>query len=44
MMHFGHSNSLADYHMSSMQLQNFKEDRDLSIVISDDLKWDSTEL
>jgi len=39
-MHFGHNNSLVDYCMNSVQLQNVKEERDLGIIISDDLKWD----
>jgi len=26
--------------MNSMQLQNVKEEKDLGIIISDDLKWD----
>jgi len=35
-MHFGHNNSLVDYCMNSMQLQNIMDKRDLAIVI----KWD----
>ena len=40
MMHFGQKNILVDYCMNSMQLQNVKEEKDLDIIISDDLKWD----
>jgi len=39
-MHFGLNNSLVDYCMNSMQLQNVKEEKDLGIIINDDLKWD----
>jgi len=39
-MHFDHNNCLVDYCMNSMQLQNVKEEKDLGIIISDDLKWD----
>ena len=39
-MHFDHNNCLVDYCMNSMQLQNVKEEKDLGIIISDDLKSD----
>jgi len=39
-MHFGYNNNLLDYQINLMRLQNVNEERDLSIIISDDLKWD----
>ena len=39
-MHLGYNNNQVDYFMDTMQLQKVSEERDLGIIVSDNLKWD----
>jgi len=40
-MHLGYNNPSVDYYMDTVQLQVVKEEKDLGVVITDDLKWDN---
>ena len=39
-MHLGYNNPHADYFMDTMQIQEVHEERDLGVIVSDDLKWE----
>ena len=39
-MHLGHNNPKVNYVMETTQLQEVSEEKDLGIIVSDDLKWD----
>jgi len=39
-MHLGHNNPKENYVMETTQLQEVSEEKDLGIIVSDDLKWD----
>ena len=39
-LHLGYNNCHADYFMDTVQLQKVSEERDLGIIVSDDLKWE----
>jgi len=38
-MHLGYNNCQADYYMDTVQLQKVDEERDLEMLVSNDLKW-----
>ena len=38
-MHLGYNNPKVNYVMEATQLQEVSEEKDLGIIISDDLKW-----
>ena len=42
-MHLGYNNPKVNYVMETTQLQEFREEKDLGIIVSDDLKWDKPE-
>ena len=37
-MHFGHNNGMQDYYMDGVKLSTIKEEKDLGVLITDDLK------
>ena len=37
-MHFGHNNGMQDYYMDCVKLSTIKEEKDLGVLITDDLK------
>ena len=39
-MHSGYNNFHADYFMSGNKLNTVTEEKDLGVVVSDDLKWE----
>jgi len=41
-MHFGYSNSKADYFMDRVNLEHVTEEKELGVKISEDLKWKKT--
>jgi len=40
-MYLGYNNCEADYYMDTMQLRKVDEERDLGIIVSNDLKWEN---
>ena len=39
-MHLGFNNSHVDYFMDAIQIPKVHEEKDLGVIVSDDLKWD----
>jgi len=39
-MHFGYNNRKADYFMDVVNLEHVTEEKDLGVIISEDLKWE----
>ena len=39
-MHLGFNNFHATYHMDGLQLQTVSDEKDLEVIISDDMKWE----
>ena len=37
-MHFGHNNGMQDYYMDGVKLSAIKDEKDLGVLITDDLK------
>ena len=40
-MHLGYNNTKADYFMYSVQLETVTDERDLWVIVSNDLKWEN---
>ena len=40
-MHLDSNNPSADYFMDAVQLQVVNEEKDLGVVVTDDLKWEN---
>jgi len=40
--HFGYNNRKADYCMDGVNLEYVTEEKDLGVIISDDLKWENS--
>jgi len=38
--HFGYNNRKADYFMDGVNLEHVTEEKDLGVIISEDLKWE----
>jgi len=41
-MHFKYNNRKADYFMDGVNLEHVTEEKDLGVIISEDLKWEKT--
>jgi len=41
-MHFGYNNRKTDYFMDGVNLEHVTEEKDLGVIISDDLKWENS--
>jgi len=41
-MHIGHTNMMAEYFMDGVRLEHVSEEKDLGVIISDDLKWENS--
>jgi len=41
-MHFGYNNKKADYFMDGVNFKHVTEEKDLGVIISDDLKWENS--
>jgi len=41
-MHFGYNNRKADYLMDGVNLEHVTEEKDLGVIISEDLKWENS--
>jgi len=39
-MHFGYNNRKADYFMDAVTFEHVTEEKDLGVIISEDLKWE----
>ena len=39
-MYFGYNNPKALYHMDGMQLMDVSDEKDLGVIVSQDLKWE----
>jgi len=39
-LHMGHNNPHVDYLMDGVQLQKVSDEKDLGVIVSEDLKWE----